>query len=353
MVESNVVKTHNQMPKKFAKPTRKPRRRVARPARRRVAAPRRAVRPRVARVARVAGGVPRLIQSATGQASQTALTHLSRARRPAGITTMGAPSHYLVNKSDVYLCEPGKQLIFNLGQWNSIPDTIAMGALVPSSPTQFANAPVRYCVQGLQADCTITNSSTVTAYLDLYDVIATHDLPISSIVFGQVATPENAWLNGVELQALQTDPTGFTRQATLPGSRPTDSQLFKDFYKIKQHKSIILAPNGMHIHHVNIKTGRMFDVNQMASYSTIINGLAGYTMFTMGVLRGMPANGSEPVTGTTSGNPVLRSVTSERYTYSYVYRNGTTFAYGQTLPVPASINQLLLQSPGTGAPLSA
>lgn len=343
------------MPPKFAKPTRKPRRKPARPTRRRVAR-----KPRVARRAlRVPRGVgTAMIQGQLGSATQSTVSHVTRHKniRRSGITTQGAPHYWLNNLASIMQPALGYQGVFMLGQWNSIADTYAVQQLIPTQPTNTSVAPSRFCMKSMTADVSLTNTSTLTAFVDLYDIVCTRDVPFSQNSALSVGTPQNAWRNGLVDQQTEPNPgSGSGHDVYLiPGTHPTDSQLFKDFYRIKQRKSIIMAPGAMHLHHVSSKTGRMFDVNQIQTYVPTMSALAGYTTFTMAVVRGQVVTAfADAVATATIGDPVIRVLTSERYEYSYIFENGSTFQFGTVLTDAGVVNQLLLNSPATGLPIAA
>lgn len=330
-------------------------RKAPRTARKRVA--RRAPRRPRAR-GRVAPGSPaqgRTIQGIMGQATDTWLTLSKKhtASKMSGITKQSAPYFWLRSEGGLMNNDTGYQGVYTLGQFNSIVDTAKIAVELPSVATPTGDAPARFCMRSMTAEITLTNTSTQPAWLDLYDIECIHDVPLEPVV--PIGSPSNAWKSGAVLQSVQTYPpagagSGITAYNLL-GSRPSDSQLFRDFYRVKQKRTVLLQPNGLHVHHVSLKMHRSFDTNQMQAYLGYISALAGYTVFTMAVLRGAPVKLTE-VASPSTGNPIVRFVVSERYEYNYIYNNASTLIYDDVLS-SGTPEQLLLQSPAVGGPLGA
>ena len=289
------------------------------------------------------------IQGMMGMATETVFSKTSKKlhKRAVGLTAEAAPCVWLQTASNSINGPVGQQNITILGQWNSVPDIQTISNLTFANASAVAGQnPTRFCLQSLQAETQIVNTSNVGCQVDIYDIVCKRDAPITSAAQYDVSTPSRAWITGTELQATLVDP-GAVQQAYLPGSLPTDSQLFKDFYKVVQRKEVLMNPGGQHTHKVSLRLNKEFDKNQLTTYGGVMEGLKGVTFFTMIVLRGQPA--VIPTTQvTTMSNPFLRWITTERYIYSAVYRNGSQFTYGNVLPAlpPATALQVLsLNSP--------
>ena len=284
------------------------------------------------------------IQGMMGMATETVCVVSAphkRAKR-VGLTAEAAPCVWLQGASGSINGPIGQQNITLLGQWNSIADTQQMSTLT------FANAaaavtgqnPTRFCVQSLQAEVQLVNSSTASTQVDIYDIVCRRDVPILASAVYNASTPQAAWMSGVELQSTLSDPGG-SPQAYIIGSLPTDSQLFKDYYKVIQRKTVLMGPTAQHTHKFSIRTNKEFDRNMLSTMNGTMSGLKGYTHFTMLVTRGQPGLLGAAGGVTTLTNPLLRYVTTERYVYSAVYRNGSQFTYGNTVPAGAGVINLL------------
>lgn len=290
-----------------------------------------------------------------GQATDTWLTYSKKHRAVgmSGITKQSAPYFWLRSTGGLMNNDTGYQGVYTLAQFNSMADTYNIALEIPSVATILAEAPSRFCMRSVTAEVSLTNTSSQPAWVDLYDVEVHHDIPISTAV--SVSTPGSAWKTGASLQSTDAFPPpgagALISAYNLLGSRPTDSQLFKDYYRIKQKRTVLLQPNGLHVHHVTVSTGRQFDLHQIRTYNGIMAGLAGYTVYTMAVLRGAPVKLAEEGSAST-GNPIVRFVVSERYQFNYIFNNGSTMAYSDVLPTGVP-EQLLTNNPTVGTPIGA
>lgn len=318
-----------------------PRRRA--PARKKAPARRRApARKRAPRVKVHKESVPRMIVSMPGSQTQTRFSHghgIARIRK--GLTALGVPSYYVFNKA--YTIQPpgGTQGVAVIGQWNSVPDVYQMMLTATyGSYTTSSASPMKFHVRSLQAELMLTNSTNVGCVMDIYDIACKQDAPHSSTTgpTENVSTPVNAWLQGETKQLTSAIPAGYTSGVYVPGSIPKDSQIFKDYYKIVSKKSIAFGAGASHQHIVNLRIPRQFDQNETTTHATYLNGLRGFTMFTMVVVRGQIASSAGPGGNEPSQNStvLIRAVATERYEYQWLQANGSTKTYNLSMPAPGS-----------------
>jgi len=304
------------------RPTRRPRG----PARKRAGAVRPKRAPRVRRQ-RVAGGS--VIQNAQGMMTMSSFVKSRTAYRPDKLSQMGPSNFYVLTKSFNLSSPDGIQAVQVVGQWNSLVDILglaqqAQAISYPPSLT-IGNDPMRFLAKKINCEVDITNSSSWGCILDIYDIVCRRDTPQASVVTAgyNVGTPFGAWVSGGQLELTPTLPTGYTDYSQVPGTQPSDSQLFKDYYRIVSKKTVILPQVGNHKHRVVIDVQKAFNLNQVQTDKTFLVGYKDFTHFTMLVARGQPLATTEtPVSTTTYGPVQLRTMTTERYEYSWVATSG-------------------------------
>lgn len=89
-------------------------------------------------------------------------------------------------------------------------------------------------------DVTLNNVQLSNAYVIIYDIVARKDVGSSSI-----ATPLSAWSQG------NTD-EGTSNVYKQLGSTPWQSELFNQYYKVKQITNVVLCAGGTHVHKVRL-----------------------------------------------------------------------------------------------------
>ena len=329
------------------------RRRIARkrpaprgPARKRAGArpARRVARPRVRR--------PRVAATIIGTAVGSTMSSYKSPTRPfklkAGLAALGVPSTLVI--SNGYHLEPfgGNQAQLTVGQWFSLADITQMaGRVAYSTYTEASASPTRFHIHSLMAEMSLLNASNAALTVDIYDVIAKQDLPTSTVSGPtyNVSTPVNAWSQGLANQLTNPSlPPNCTSGTQVMGSKPMDSQLFQDYYKITSHKTVLMAQGGQHLHKVNLSVNRTLDLNQVGVASQYLEGMAGLTQFTFVSVRGQPAFINQDPPFTSTSNFSLRVVATERYLYSWVQSAGKTSSYTNgnmfTITAPANIGIL-------------
>jgi hypothetical protein len=253
--------------------------------------------------------------------------------------------------------QPGTQVTGLVGQWFSVQDIFNIANEVPYLTGSAGNAlPTHFNMKSIKAEVTLVNPSSLPMIYDIYDIIAKKDIPNGTTLPSpslDVTNPIGAWHTGLLIQSLT--PAGVTAYENVLGSRPVDSQLFKDYFRVAKHTSVVVPQVGTHVHKVNITSNRVFDKNELTLMNLYLNGIADVTQYTIVVCRGsvgMDTTGAG--TATTTLPPMVRWVTVERYTFSYLQSNGSSWSFKDTVTKPAvadaiSIN---LNTPSSGVPTS-
>ena len=274
-----------------------------------------------------------------------------------GLVALGAPMNYVVTNSgnldsDFLGVAPaaGLQTSTTMGQWNSAADIINYSHNVPVIATVSGQSPTRFHLHSLKANITMSNNTSNTMFVDLYDFCAKKDIPLSAATGAtlNVTTPANAWLTSM-LQ--QSDFSGGVAAYQVLGSSPTDGQIVKDYFKLVGKRSIVLPQNAVHVHKISLKLDKNFDLGEMAIQAAYLAGFAGITYYTMAVIRGMPCCNSGVSGGVITTIPSLMWTTQEHYEYAWVQSAGSVW-YGQNNIIGAGTpSVLLLNNPVMGVPV--
>ena len=274
-----------------------------------------------------------------------------------GLVALGAPIHYVVTNSSnletSYLGNapaPGLQTSSILGQWNSLYDVGQMAQAVPREPTVSGDTPTRFHLHSMKASLTMSNNTSNTMFVDLYDFCAKKDIP-SSVSTGatlNISTPANAWFTSM---SQQSEFSGGVAAYQVLGAVPTDGQIVKDYYKLVGKRSIVLPQNAVHVHNVSLKLDKNFDLGEVAVQASYLAGYGGFTYYTMAIVRGMPCCNSGVSGGVITTTPSLMWTTQEHYEFSWVQANGSVW-YGVNNIIGAGTpSVLLLNNPAMGVPV--
>ena len=313
------------------------------------------------------GRALRSVTSMTGLITNSVTSFGKAKRLSKGLSRLGAPCHYVVNSHGSRIPDAstpsGRQDCVLLGQWNSVQDVFNASLLVPTSAVASATGktPTRFHMKSIQAEQTLQNPTSVTMIYDLYDVVARKDIPNSNSTGPAQGTavydPISAWVSGMYNQNNTAIMPGFPDPINILGAKPTDSQLFNDYYRVVKKTSLVLQQNSTHVHKVNLTMDKNFDLNEIITQVAYLNGIANFTFYTFAVMRGLPVvtPGSESNLGTTTVPPHLRWVNSEHYQFSWLQSQGNEFLYQYDMAgaINGAINALQLNNPTVGSVIVA
>lgn len=220
---------------------------------------------------------------------------------------------------------------------SKVPNTI-------DAPQNGGSQVRKYLLEQVTGEYLITNSTTSTAYVDIYDIVRKRDegAPEKN-GFRPTASPTNAWAQGV-----LDENGGSTPDVELTiNSLPTDSQLFKDYFKVVKRSHIAMQQGATHRHMVKLHPNQLVD-SSLLDRST--GDLAGLTVYTMIVCYGQPISSSDPESGasaTTTSMISLDIVHAARYKYTWVADQSVNFYYDNQL---VSLVQENIINVGSGQP---
>lgn len=240
-------------------------------------------------------------------------------RRVKAMKLVGAANYYITNEAAQLLTTQGYQ---QAGAWafQNTADLKAIATHVPGGGA--AIVPRQYVLQSCKAEYMITNSTLATMYIDVYDVIRRRDADLS--LSQSSKNPREAWVNGVSDQTGTIDPTAFQNINSLP----TDSRIFKDYFKVVQRSHIALSQGATHRHQVLLKSNKLVDTALLDNKESD-EDLAGLSVYTMIVAYGQPASitpeiGPAIVTTAEGAIDVVKAV---RYKFTWVQDTANNFYY--------------------------
>ena len=218
-----------------------------------------------------------------------------------------------------------------------------------------AQRPNRILVDSLQEEYTMTNFTNVPIEVDIYDLVCKRDMYLNQGFTANNATdyvsqayPEQYWDSGLNAQASVSNTSLLSR---IPGTSPTDSQLFNLYFRIKKRTTLLMPIGGSHRHLVNIKCNRVVDKFLMGTLEapTLIN-LANVTSFVMFNIKGLPCYGNPVVPGpaVTTSIAELGIVGVQRAKWTYIVDNTYASNVTATLPTTATADTFAVNA-GSGA----
>lgn len=178
--------------------------------------------------------------------------------------------------------------------------------IVPTSDAGYKTNQIM--IRNCSVETLFTNQGPTSVRLWLYDIVPRRD--VSNGISG--FDPVNCWATGI------TDSTnGETDTYTWYGSKPKDSPLFRQYYKVVKSKCIIIPAAGHHVHKVYIDCKRLMNYEVFRD----LNYLKNLTYLTLVVAHGMPLNDKTTTTNVAVAPCKLDYVTSVRYAYQGLSKN--------------------------------
>lgn len=162
----------------------------------------------------------------------------------------------------------------------------------------------------------LRNQSNMQLKCRVYDILARRD-PVGS----GIDTPIEAWAKGI------TDLSG-SDNTTYIGSHPTQSEEFRKFYKILKTTVLDMPPGYYHEHIIKAKINKIINTTVMDNFS--LNGLGGYTIFTVIVFYGTLVNDTSNDNLISFGSGKIDYAYLRTLKYGYLEKNTGTATYTGT-----------------------
>ena len=264
-------------------------------------------------------------QSLNGVVHQSMFMLKSRpTRQVSGLQMLGSPNIRVENFAPIIVGGNGLQTAYTYFH-NSI---YQLQRLRSNVPNVTSSAGARFVLEDYQSEITLSNTTTASVELELYDIVLKRDLLASAIyttatspplVYTINGTPSDYWDQGSLLNANLPPTTAHPYPSEFLGSSPFDSQLFRDQFKVMKRTRILLTQGGSHRHFVVLKPHKLIDDSMILfSTGTARDALVGITTFTMAVVRGLPGTYLDTTLKSTSNEVQVASVQSQRWKYTYV-----------------------------------
>lgn len=246
--------------------------------------------------------------------SKTIYPQLARRQLSFGMQKISAPNHWLVNGTANLESSVGQQGIFQtqIATKNQLQSISAV--LGPVNPPAS-----RYLLESVDAETIFSNSACTSALLILYDYVVKRDLPNVSYLSG----PDLTWYQGIDEEG------GSATDANTVGSRPYESDMFNQYYKIVKTTRVNLSPGSTHRH----VQQRVF--NKVIHYSVNENlqfGMKDVTCGTIMVYHGQPAHDATTPTTISLSVAALDMVYKQSYTFRAIDDCQVSWSRSNNLP---------------------
>lgn len=214
--------------------------------------------------------------------------------------------HYLLNNGSESTCGVGVQQIISFGLGGSSDLLTAVGKLADATSTA-----TQMFLIDMQHQLGITNTSTYTAKVCIYDILARHDTASGAVP----NVPTTAWSTGItdELAA---------GAATNVGNTPFMSDMFTQFWDVKRITKFDLQPGGTHTHKLALHPMKKLHSELLNS---ITGGIAGITSYSMIVFQGQAGHDSTTKTQVSTAATGLDIVQELHYGFKFIQHNAAHY----------------------------
>lgn len=274
-------------------------------------------------------------------------------KRVYDMKKLGAPNAQVQNFSTVLNIPQNQQIwrSFGLSLRSQLGNIMTY---LPGGPVTSTSGFNRAIMETSHSELTFTNPGNSAIELDIYDVVFKRDVPTQltiQVEGGNVTCPgavEDLITTGVNYG--NNNGANDEHNAQYYGASPYDSQLFRDYCKVKKVSHVLLPSGASHRHKVTNSICKLIDQSVAGSESLLyIKGFSSTTLVCAKGVAGINMNPSEiPLEGLafttiTGGN--LGVVTSTRIKYTYVADATNSLQYTNFLTID---NPLYVRNIGSG-----
>lgn len=232
----------------------------------------------------------------------------------------------------------GSQINTLVGALFNVSDLASMMSTVYTQlPSGVSHSTVKMFLKSVYCEVMIQNSTNATCRVQIWNTRPKRDVYKDQA--GVTLTPLEAWSQGLKMQTSG----GTGTEMNIVGSRPTDSKLFNDYYKVGKVTYIDLAPGQVHYHRMRYKIDRSI-ANEMLNNSGLYS-LKGMQLDTMIVQYGEPMVDNTGVQTTTS-NTNLHVIATKTYHFSWMQNNTSISTNTNNL---SAVSGTVLENLVTGA----
>lgn len=268
-------------------------------------------------------------KSAAGNMTESRFVQRMRASRVVkGIETVGQPQVFVFNKGYNALTQEGRQGAIAVADLGATDLRQILSTVQPTGANPAGTSYVkRAIIESVIGECEFTNSSTARVNVDVYDIIRIRDSNPNNV---SSTAPLLAWYYGSGAQTPAGNDLSFN---VIIGTQPTDSQAFKDYFKILKRTHLVMDQGATHRHMFSRRINKIVDNEVVgdASYTGNSNDLKPYTHYVMVVFHGQACatdSTTEPSYATTTTAQVrLDLVQTYRVKYTQVSWNSPNLYY--------------------------
>jgi len=191
----------------------------------------------------------------------------------------------------------------------------------------------RLVVNQVHSELLLTNNRLGNCHVTLYDIIARKDgLDPTS------GSPYDCWNTGDINSGSGATPI------LQPGTMPTESDLFNQFWKVVHKTEVIMSGGGTH-RHIRTHTPNKFIHQEYAERAT--SSLRDLTTCTLIVMHGQPAQDSTTHTQVSLGAASLALVATRNIKFSSLYNQFAVVSYDNNLPSSFTVAEEIVNIGGS------
>lgn len=246
-----------------------------------------------------------------------------------GVRTALAKHVKLLTVSDRLMSSVGKQTVGNVSKMFTVTDMKDICDDIDASSFR------RIMFNSVKSKSIMQNQDNGIARLIIYDCIARRDSSNDSY-----DSASAAWTNGASA-------FGDANIPFIPGATPYGTPGFTSSFKVLKTTHVQLAPGELHEHVTSFRPNKMLDTNIL--FSSEHDTLKGFSVFTMVVLTGGPANDTVNDAQISLGACKIDFINTKEYRYVYLDKSVPTYKYTNGLPT-AFTNAEEAMNVATGAP---
>lgn len=227
---------------------------------------------------------------------------------PVRITRDLPNNYWNINAGQQITCAIGQQSVTQL-PFGHAGDLVTLMGIVSTN----AGAVNQMFLQEMSQRLTMTNASTFSGKVTIYDVTSRRDVYTGT----NNVDPATAWNSGLVRELAAGLSTDF-------GTIPQQSVMFNQFYKVMRKPVVVdLQPGATYTHVVRAYPKRI--MNSEVVETTAINGFKGVTVWTLIVLSGMPAHDSTTKTQVSTSGCSLDLVQAHDYVVKFLQSNSASY----------------------------
>jgi hypothetical protein len=271
------------------------------------------------------------------------------------MTAVSAPTLYVNNTQNFIVGSSGIQQVVSLSSLNNQDlQNLMLFMPTPGSAASGFGAR-RLVVNSAQIETTFTNTSTSPLELIVYQISLKKDLPDTwtynqgTAVYGFSPSPDDYWSEG--LNVAGNNIAGSVTSMQTPGSIPTDSQFFNDYFKIDKRTTVLLQQGGAHRQMLNFNPNTMIKEDEIGqtSFARPCVALKRMNRWVMAVCTGLPCvNAAITPTNTTLASAGLAIVQTRRYRYHFVLDATSGGFWNNSIPQNVAAVDQRIVNIGTG-----